>query len=485
MLRKNLKRHLLHNHKGLAGYLFETILKHNKIKCHNINEQNLNSVIEKRTEKKEDESVTKEKKKCNYCGRFFHPNSITKHYRRFHSKDQKIYKQKCKYCNKKVKYLTRHIKVFHKMELDKYKFDLKLAKGKRSFEKSRKIKALLCIDDYLESLKPNVTNKNLNTIKKVLTDFTVYMEESGYSFSVIFDKNPDKIREFIHLIKNYFSTYTEGTREVYCLYLYNFVKQLITRFQQTPNVEFLFLLKIYCKDLRKKAKKAELDLDEKTIEIINEDLEKKVLPHLSKESKPLFTYKFTRYRLYGSLILRVCLLTAVKAWTLSNFLVNELLNAKRDKKTGLYNCIVKDHNNFQVIPLPKEMIDELKKLIKKQDSKYVFSQVETGKKLSVSDIDAIVSDYQRSLNVPSVLTIFQIRRHFTEIFFDLSDRLKLAMCDLLGDSYSSVVNCSRASYAAKELQDYFYKRYLNKTIQQNEPEESDVSFIYLFIFSLT
>ena len=249
---------------------------------------------------------------------------------------------------------------------------------------------------------------------------------ANLTFVDIFSKDDDKVHELISLIKEFFSKYTDSTSYTYILYLYNFTKELINRIPEKPHHHFSSVLFMHVKNLRKKANKFRLNrqlenkssLDKETADLLDKDFVRNVKPHINNHNKDLFTADFNRYRIYGSLMLRMSCLTGIRASALSNFKTEELLKAKMDKNK-LYNIMVKDHKTSEVygsqpVPLPRYLVDTLKNMINKKESNYVFSKIENGGQLSVPDIDGIITEYQRYLNAPSIITLVMVRRFFTD-----------------------------------------------------------------------
>ena len=468
--KRNLKRHMELVHRETPTYLIETIMKHHfqKEEIKVVNEENLekviNDVVQKRPKDVSGDEEMENKKTCVYCFRKIHPNSLVKHYRRAHStqyeEDQSEYMQECDICDKKMVYIAQHKFKVHGIpiqnqqlskdkKLAKIKNKLKVTRSKISKRMAQKNKILMCIDDYIEYLKLDSakTNKNLLTIQKTLINFEQSLNENNLDFSVIFSSNEEQINELICLIKDQFQNFSDGTNYTYSLYIFNFVNELVKRVPERPHVHFMSLYQMHIKNLRKMANKERLNkqlenqrkgINKETTKILDNDFIDYVQLHINKRYMPLFNSNFNRYRVYGSLIPRISILTGIRASALSNFKTSEL-NSAEINEDNLYMCIIKDHKTSEVygsqpLPLPDYLYRTLKNMIRKKDSQYVFSKLEDGGQLSVPDIDGILSEYQRRLNVPSLLTLVMVRRFFTDVCFGCSDKLKTALQDLLRHS---------------------------------------------------
>ena len=512
--KRNLKRHMELVHRETPTYLIEMIMKHHlqKEEIKVINQENLENVINDVVQKRQNDVCEEEienKKTCIYCLRKIHPNSLVKHYRRAHTKeyeeDQSEYMQECNICDKKLVYVAQHkYKVhgipIHTQQLSedkkcaKIKKKLQVTRSKHCKKMAQKDNTLMCIDDYIEYLKLDSakTNKNLITIQKTLINFEKSLAENNLDFSIIFSSNEEQINQLICLIKEQFQNFSHGTNYTYSLYIFNFVNELVKRVPERPHVHFLSLYKMHIKNLRKNANKERLNkqlenqrkgINKETTTILDNDFIDCVQPHINERYMPLFSSDFNRCRVYGSLILRISLLTGIRASALSNFKTSEL-NSADINADNLYMCMVKDHKTSDVygsqpLPLPAYLYRTLKNMTRKKDSQFVFSKLEDGGQLSVPDIDGILSDYQRRLNVPSLLTLVMVRRFFTDVAFSSSDRLKTALQDLLRHSektqtasYKPITSEKRASYAAKTMQEHINKEYLSRN-----PDQSNVSYI--------
>ena len=509
--KRNLKRHLELVHRETPKYVREFIFKHHSQKEETkvINQENIEKVLKDVAQKRqdEDEDEIENKKTCIYCFRRIHPNSLVKHYRRAHTKqyeqDQMEYLQECSICDKKLVYVAQHKYKVHGIPIQsqqliqdkrcaKKKKRLQVIRSTHSKEIAQRDNNLMCINDYVDYLKLDSakTTKNIVTIQKTLIHFEKTLAENKLDLSIIFSSNEDQINQLISLIKQQFQDFSDGTNYTYSLYVFNFVNEIVKRVPERPHVHFLSLYKIHIKNLRKNANKERINkqlenqrrgINKETVTILDADFIDFVQPHINERYIPLFNSVYNRCRVYGSLILRISLLTGIRASALSNFKKSELTSAAINDD-NLYMCMVKEHKTSTVygsqpIPLPPYLYNTLKNMTSKKDSEYVFSKLDDGGQLSVPDIDGILIDYQRKLNVPSLLTLVMVRRYFTDVAFSSSDKLKTALQDLLrhsektqSASYKPIASKKRASYAAKTLQELISKDYLSQN-------QSNVSYI--------
>ena len=121
-------------------------------------------------------------------------------------------------------------------------------------------------------------------------------------------------------------------------------QEIINRVQEKPHQHFNAGFSMHVKNLRRKTHKYRLNkqlenntkLDAETMDILDKDFVENIKPHIDNPKKKIFTSDFNRYRIYGSVMLRISVLTGIRASALSNFKTEELLETEMENGSKLY-----------------------------------------------------------------------------------------------------------------------------------------------------